>query len=169
LPSGRGSPTRSAFKRDTSPRPVSLSFLLLGAVLTGIRRTAVDADPLWRTRLFGAFVVAFNLGLFRLKPYAYATLVPFLLACCVTTQRKLNGVLLLAALLAVPFAQAAPLPRIARTLHVPAAYSTHVPAVGKLVLEYAQLCGLLIVFGAILIVLYFEARRHADEPAQRSL
>ncbi|MBI3494015.1 MAG: DUF2029 domain-containing protein [Acidobacteria bacterium] len=139
---------------------IALLFLFLGASLMALRQSGIEQDSLWRTRLFCAAFIAITLALFRLKPYAFVTLVPFLLVCWMTAERRLNGVLLLTALLAAPFSATLPLPRVARILRVPAPYLTHISAAGRLVQQYSQLCGLLIVFGAILVALRLEARQH---------
>jgi Glycosyltransferase family 87 len=152
--------------QDAPVTAIAVLFLLLGASLTALRHSVHD-DSLWKTRLFCAFVVVTNLALFRLKPYAFITLVPFLIVCCLTAGPRANSLLLIVALLAVPFAATVPLPRIARELHVPAVYTANLPAVGKLIKNYAQLCGLLILLGAILVAWHAELRnatRRAAEP-----
>jgi hypothetical protein len=146
--------------QDVPVTAIAVLFLLLGASLTALRQSAGD-DSLWKTRLFCASIVVINLALFRLKPYAFVTLVPFLLVCCLRAGPRANSLLLTVALLAAPFAANLPLPRIARELHVPAAYTAHVPAVGRLIQEYSQLCGLLILLGAILIAWHLELRSTA--------
>lgn len=153
--------------QNVSATGIALLFLILGASLMAIRQASDDKDRLWRTRLFCAVLVAVNLALFRVKPYAYITLVPFVLVCCVTAERRVNAILLAIGVIASPVSAMLPLPHMGRLLHVPAAYATALPGIGEVFHEYAQLCGLLVLLGAILVASHVELRsagRRAVQP-----
>jgi hypothetical protein len=144
--------------QNVSSTGIAFLFLLLGASLVAIRQAGSVADPMWRTRLFCVFLLTLNLGLFRLKPYSYAAFIPFLLFCCTTSQRRVNVVLLMVALLAEPVFSALPLPFVGRLLHLPATVAARLPAMARVANVYSQVCGFVLLLGAILLTQYFEAR-----------
>ena len=145
--------------RNVSATGIAFFFFLLGICLMAIRQSGPIRDPVWRTRLFCVVLVTINLGLFRLKPYSYAAFLPFLLFCCTTSHRRLNGVLVMVALVAEPVSTALPLPFVGRLFHVPAAFAARLSEIARVTNVYSQVSGLVILLGAILIALALEARR----------
>ena len=95
------------------------------------RRAAAAAS----TPLFCLTLLTLSLALFRLKPYAYVTLVPLVLAACVAPGGRLRPSRLGAVLLALPIAGGV----------------ASLPMIGDIIAAYFPLAALLLSMTALLI------------------
>jgi hypothetical protein len=113
---------------------LALCFLLLGATLASVRSLDRSGAPAAATPLFCLTLLALSLALFRLKPYAYVTFVPLVLAACVAPGGRLRPSRLGALLLALPIAGAV----------------AALPIIGGIVAAYFPLVALLLSLTALL-------------------